>query len=110
MTIIEEILQERFKQDTKWGIQNWSSVDEFWLENASSNYLCNVIYQIPNEIEAKKLCDEATKNNKLTWTHIATEELAEVVCANTKEERRKELVQLAAVIVAWIESLDRNGK
>jgi len=46
----------------------------------------------------------------MTWAHIAIEELAEVVDAETEEERRAEWVQLAAVCISAIQSIDRNGK
>ena len=57
------------------------------------------------------------KAGNCTWAHIAVEEMAEAVEAATDAAQgrgvlaalRKELVQLAAVIVAWIEAIDRRG-
>jgi hypothetical protein len=38
------------------------------------------------------------------------EELCEVLSATSEHHRRDELVQLAAVAIAWIESIDRKMK
>lgn len=46
----------------------------------------------------------------LTWTDIALEEFCEAVEAPDDEQRRKELVQLAAVVFAWIEDIDKRSK
>ena len=47
------------------------------------------------------------------WLAILTEEVGEVAQAMLEEQGlervREELVQAAAVIVAWLEGIDRNG-
>ena len=80
-SIIKEIINEREKQDTKWGEQNHQPIE---------------------------------------WVSILTEEVGEVAKAaleshfkhkekdHSYKEYRKELVQVAAVALAMIESLDRN--
>lgn len=81
-SIFEEIKVERLKQDVKWGIQNHKPIE---------------------------------------WIAILTEEVGEVSKAALEEhfkkcywdltmlkEYRKELIQVAAVAIAMIESLERN--
>ena len=78
---LEAIITEREKQDAKWGEQNHSPIE---------------------------------------WVSILTEEVGEVAKAaleshfkhknkdHSYTEYRKELIQVAAVAIAMIESLDRN--
>jgi len=96
--IFQEIKQERVKQDEKWNVQNHPIVNE------------EVIRGFISEQSAKDWCDIATQEKCLTWAHILIEEVSEALCAKNKKLMREELVQCAAVIVAMIESLDRNGK
>jgi hypothetical protein len=104
--IFDEIKTERCKQDTKWGEQNHHSVDPT-IEDRGGQRVCQE-YEIPSEARAKFLCDNAAKYNRCTYAHIAVEELCEAVGASGDIQRRVELVQLAAVIVAWIECIDRR--
>ena len=100
--IFNEIFQERKKQDDKWGEQNHPIVEE--------NFDSFIDYGIIDEKSAKQYCEDAIKRKNLTWANIIVEEITEALHARTKEEMREELVQCAAVLVAMIESLDRNGR
>lgn len=96
MTIYDEIIAERARQDAKWGEQNWPSVGG------------------PNNFEqlaefAKASCNNAMHDGTCTFFHIANEELLEAAAARDDVERRRELVQLAAVCVQWIEAIDRRA-
>lgn len=106
-SVLEEIAKERQRQDDKWGEQNHPSVDHK-LKARGPERLCEE-YEIPSESRAKFMCDLADERKELTWAHIAVEELSEVVAAPDEQKRREELVQLAAVVVAWIERIDRGG-
>lgn len=110
MTIIDEIKEERKKQDEKWGVQTHPCIDLDLLERKGSctpQRMCEH-YEIPTETRAKFLCDNSFKNQKGTYAHIALEEFAEVVSEFDIKKRRTELVQLTAVCLAWLESLDRQ--
>lgn len=65
-------------------------------------------YEIPSEQRAQFLCDLHAGSGNLTYAHIALEEFCEVVSEFDAVKRRNELVQLAAVTVAWIEKIDRD--
>jgi hypothetical protein len=103
--ILLEVAHERGKQDAKMGEQNWPSVCARELDDSTYAQ----IYGIPSEQMAKRAYDVAATAGDLTWTDIAIEELAEVVEAPSEAHRRAELIQLAAVCVAWIEAIDRRG-
>jgi len=95
------VIDERLSQELKWGEQNHPQVPPKHLRSGLG---------VCSERSAKFYCESARLDNKMTWAHIAIEELAEVVDAETEEERRAEWVQLAAVCISAIQSIDRNGK
>jgi hypothetical protein len=97
MNIALEIEEERLRQDAKWGEQN----------HPSRFPGCTPLIGTADHVRA--LCDLRFANKCGSWADIACEELAEA-CDETDEARvREELVQLAAVCVAWIECIDRRG-
>lgn len=106
--IYSEIISERIKQDEKWGEQNHPIVNS--LKTYDNHLPILEEYDICNEERAKFLCNWNAQMKTLTWGHILIEEVSEVLHAPNKELMRGELIQCAAVIVAMIESLDRNGK
>lgn len=100
MTIYDEIIAERGRQDAKWGEQNHESVpnDDDVRE-----------YWVSKEQTAKLICSaKLGGEGALTFQDIAFEEFAEVCAAPDDVARREELVQLAAVCVQWIEAIDRR--
>ena len=108
--IFEEIRIERQKQNEKWGEQNHPCLDQVLLKRkggCSPQRMCEE-YEIPSESRAKHKCDTESNRGKLTYAHIAIEEMSEVVSTFDIHKRREELVQLTAVCVAWIEKIDRD--
>lgn len=111
MQIFYEIEGERGNQDKKWGQQDHPSLDRVLLDRPGS---CNPErmaehYEIPSENRGKFLCDNSFHWKQGTYAHILIEELCEVVaCLDDEVAMREELVQLAAVAVAWIECIDRK--
>lgn len=96
LNIFDEIKQERDSQDKKWGEQNHPS---------------KLVYpdnKLPTEKQIKDHNFYCVNQNTLSWGGIALEELIEANEAPNEELMRAELVQLAAVAVAWIECLDRK--
>jgi len=108
--ISNEIIAERIRQDRKWGEQNHPSIRKFLINEKApfKSYEIADEYKIPDQEEAKRICDLMAARNECTWADIAIEEMCEAVCATDEVHRREELVQLAAVVMAWIESIDRN--
>ncbi len=109
MNIYEEIKAERTRQDEKWGEQNHPILDPLLIERSAQRMAEE--YEIPTEARAKQLCEGNFKRGTGTYMHILIEEIAETVaCMKDTKSMRKELIQCGAVIVAMIESLDRNGR
>ena len=52
---------------------------------------------------------EMFEQNLGTWLHILLQEVYEAASSDDPTELRVELVQVAAVAVAWIEALDRQA-
>lgn len=102
LDIVAEMLVERSRQDKKWGVQNHPSIID------PDRWGAHYDYGIPSEAAAKQACDDAAKFGEQTWASIAIEELSESVYAVNDELRREELIQLAAVALAWIECIDRR--
>jgi len=110
--VFKEVIDERIRQDAKWGEQNHPCLDPVLLtrENGCTPERMCEEYGVPSEAMAKQGCDLAFKHNYGTFAHIAVEEMSEVISTLDTEKRREELVQLTAVCVAWIEKIDRDLK
>lgn len=97
---ILDVLNERVRQDAKWGEQNHPSVHkhaamELRAQRAAHQKLCN---------------DGDVERSTLAWDGILLEEVFEAVAEADEARIREELVQVAAVAVAWIECIDRRAK
>jgi hypothetical protein len=96
LDVLAETLAERGRQDTKFGEQNppdgtgLSEQDTYWADLA------------------RERCQEAFRNGKGTWRDILLEEVAEAFAELDIVKLRVELVQVAAVAVAWVEAIDRR--
>lgn len=57
----------------------------------------------------RDITDRAFKAGRLTWRHILAEEFFEALAETEPAKLRAELVQVAAVCVAWCEAIDKRG-
>lgn len=89
--VLEEVSDERVAQDQKWGEQN------------HPNGTCASLYTGMAD-SWKKMWDKGN----YTWNTILSEEFFESQAEEGDEALRKELIQVAAVAVAWIECIDRR--
>lgn len=108
--ILQLVNNEVVKQHQKWGQQNHPSLDPVLLNRSgvcTPERMCQE-YEIPGELRSQFLCENAFKKNQGTWAHIAVEELCESISEFDPEKRKQELIQLAAVCISWIDSIDRN--
>lgn len=105
--VLAEVLLERVRQDAKFGSdRDHPSIDPRF---AYMPELVACAHGFPVEAVAKQACEAAFREGRGTWTHIAIEEISEAICADDDTARRAELVQVAAVAVAWIEAIDRRA-
>jgi hypothetical protein len=60
-------------------------------------------------VRARDACEQAFADGRGTWRHILLEEIHEALDEVVADKLRAELIQVAAVAVAWIEALDRRS-
>jgi len=99
LQIMDEIRRERNRQDLKWGEQNHP--DGTGPEASDSSLEAH---------RARNACRYAAKRGAVTWRHILREEFAEAMAEGDPMALRAELVQVAAVAVAWVEAIDRRPR
>lgn len=99
----DDIVLERHRQETKWGQQDLPDGDG----------ITEALYLHPDT--EKRRCDKAHAEHRCTFAHVLREEVSEALaeCSpsidhDRRARLRRELVQVAAVCVKWIESIDRN--
>lgn len=102
--VLAQVAFERIKQDAQWGQQDWPSV-----VSRDHPHLVALYYGIPSADTARRLCQEAYAGDRVTWAHILIEEVAEAVGCLDEKAMRAELIQVAAVAVAWVQAIDRRA-
>lgn len=103
--VLQEVLAERQRQDGKWGQQNHEVVPprtaDFSVIVARQEY--------EDSADAfKGLNDMDVARGTVGWDRVLLEEVYEALAESDPRKIREELVQVAAVACAIIESLDRN--
>jgi hypothetical protein len=100
--VVEEVLEERDRQDRQWGEQNHP------LVRASSALVEE--YHAYHAAEAKtwrNINARRMKKGTLAWDGILREEVHEALAESDPVKARAEWLQVAAVAVAAIECIDR---
>lgn len=96
--VLNEIAEERARQDAKWGEQNHP-------DGTGAAYGLGTVRELTADY-AKQRCDAAFERGVGTWEHILHEEFCEAMAEDDPDRLRAELLQTAAVAVHWIEALD----
>ncbi len=94
-----KVFKEELRQDKKWGAGRIMPSTDFLAD-----------YGFPRETVIKEETDFAIRFKRVTWDHILLEELTEVHNSSRWSYRRKELIQLAAVIFQEIKSNDKRWR
>jgi hypothetical protein len=92
VSVVGEVIAERAAQDRQWGEQNHPD----GTSPAAYTRAAEVAQAVTNMHAAE---------GSVTWLDILHEEVMEAFASRTP---RDELVQVAAVAVAWIEAIDRR--
>lgn len=82
--------------------------DELWEQQNHPDSVQHRAVMLSHLTAMRKLNDHNARVGKTNWLAILGEEIAEAVTAETEGERRQELIECAAVVVAWIEAVDRR--
>lgn len=94
--VLAEVGNERESQESKWGQQNHPS----GTGHVGSQFLCKYY---------RDITDNNAKEGTITWLDILREEVYEAFAETDPVKVREELVQVAAVAVAWVEAIDRDN-
>lgn len=100
MRVLAEISRERRRQDLLWGQQD--HVDGEVGPTVRFNNLTAKIM--------KEKCQLNVAKDRTNWRDILDEEIAEAYETDNDKDLRTELIQSAAVIIAWVEALDRRDR
>lgn len=101
-SVLAEVEAELARQDELWGEQNHPD----WTAND-----LGIAPMIEPARHAQGVCEEKFRNGCGSYSDILLEEVAEAndeEMAGNEVNLREELVQVAAVAMAWIECIDRR--
>lgn len=101
--VLDEVLAERRRQDVKFGEQNHrdgTGPEVVWAFTGPAGYVAGC---------ARLTCQRLFKDGFGTWRDVLTEEVAEAYAEDDPVKLREELLQVAAVAVCWVESIDRRA-
>ena len=112
--VYSEIQRERERQDQKWGRQDHpdgTGPDMRWMVDRG-DHTWHEATPTAEQIAGlmRRLCQEAAARGEVTWQEIDLEEVAESYAEDDPAKLRVELIQRAAVLVAWIEAIDRRNR
>jgi hypothetical protein len=93
--VLQEVLAERIRQDEKWGEQNHP-------DGTGARRWADAANVVRGEV------NDAARQGRTSWNGVLREEVFEALAESDQAKLRKELVQVAAVAVAWIEAIDRR--
>ena len=98
--VLEEVGYERERQDMRWGEQN--HIDAAGMGDYDL---------VKSALEARAVNQKLIQNKTMSWAAILGEEVAEAFDEINEDEvaLRADLVQVAAVCVAWIQAIDRRN-
>lgn len=91
--IFDDVVIERHRQIAKWGVR------QNHPDGTSSRW------ELERDI-VRDFVNAHAEAGTLTWLHILREEVSEAFAETDPLKLRAELVQVAAVVFAWIEQLD----
>lgn len=105
--VLEEVSHERAAQDAKWGEQNHPNGT-----GDDRHLLCDVALPTYGTLasRARTVTDAHARQGNLTYADILMEEVGEGLAEGDPRRLRAELIQVAAVAVAWVEKIDRDDR
>lgn len=95
--VIDHILGERDRQDEKWGPAPDNFLDR--PDGTGEHRAKDAAFL------AQEMTDQAARAGLLTWALILNEEFREALAESDPEKLYVELIQVAAVAVAWAETI-----
>ncbi len=105
LDIVHAVIDERHRQDARFGEQNHPDIPPHPMRS-------DVLRAEAEANFAKQRCALDVCDATVNWHHILDEEVKEAfeqAYRNRPDNLRAELIQVAAVAVAWIECIDRRS-
>lgn len=99
LSTLAEVAEERARQEAMWGEQNHPDA------------VPGKAPLIMSAATTRAYCDLRHKRGEGSWLDILVEEVAEAAeeaASGNVSALREELVQVAAVAVAWVQAIDRR--
>lgn len=104
---LQEVLAERIRQDDKFGEQNHPDLSGDATAQCDAREMFDEWAQNYRDINGGTF-DPRDPDTRLDWTGILLEEVYEALAETDPVKVRGELIQVAAVAVAWAEAIDRR--
>lgn len=95
--VLDHVFMERGRQESKWGEQNHADGTGRPDDSAVAD-------------RYRAITDFNAKQGHVTYRDILLEEVFEAIAESDKEKLKTELIQVAAVAVAWVEKLIREER
>lgn len=92
--VFSDVADERWRQDAKWGPQTHDNGTTKDYDDIAAAY--------------KQVCDGLNNTGAITWHDIFLEEVFEAMAEEDDAALEKELIQVIAVAVNWIEDIRRK--
>lgn len=109
MSVFNDIALERRRQDSKWGEQNHPNGTGPYRTLFGLNYPVSAKYFRDLRDRAIYTTDKnASCSGALSYADILLEEVFEAMAESDPQKLREELIQCAAVAVAWVQKIDRD--
>lgn len=107
--VAREVIQERVRQDEKWGEQNHPDGTGPKVKVLLGTTV-NLDLRTGDELAHifRRKCGDNLPHQD-NWRDILLEEVFEAMAESDPVKLREELIQVAAVAVAWVEAIDRRG-
>jgi hypothetical protein len=93
--VLDQVLEERGAQDAQWGdqVDYPDGTGPAWANEAGRR---------------RHACQAAAATGECTWMHVLLEEVYEALAETDLDALERELIQVAAVAVKWVEALERR--
>ena len=108
--VLAELLEERERQDTKWGEQNHPDLNPGLAGEVPA--AVRLFYGLRPTAFLRDDVEADAESGTSNWLAIALEELGEAIdeaIAGDDTALRTELIQLAAVFIQWVQAIDRRS-
>lgn len=106
VTAAREAIAERFRQDVLWGFQHLPAVVPTPRTAAVVPMRHDALGFAFLAETYKRHNQQAAEDGTLDWAGVLLEEVFEALSSDTLDQRRQELVQVAAVALAAVEDYD----